>query len=37
MWEQVLAIHTDRHRQLVEWADGTKANHVIREHLLAAG
>ncbi|WP_460806127.1 hypothetical protein [Micromonospora zhanjiangensis] len=35
MWEQVLAIHTDRHRQLVEWADDTKADHVIREHLLA--
>ncbi|MGS2619878.1 hypothetical protein ACVCAH_36185 [Micromonospora sp. LZ34] len=34
MWEQVLAIHTDRHRQLVELADGTKADHVIREHLL---
>ncbi|WP_170215186.1 hypothetical protein [Micromonospora aurantiaca] len=35
MWEQVLAIHTDRHRQLVEWADDTRADHVIREHLLA--
>ncbi|MEV0006484.1 hypothetical protein AB0H28_29990, partial [Micromonospora sp. NPDC050980] len=34
MWEQVLTVHTDRHRQLLEWADGTKADGVIRAHLL---
>ncbi|MFE2595641.1 hypothetical protein ACFXCZ_03910 [Streptomyces sp. NPDC059396] len=34
MWERVVAVHTTRHRQLLEWAEGSRAEHIIRRHLL---
>ncbi|MFG2680783.1 hypothetical protein [Streptomyces sp. NPDC048392] len=34
MWEAITRVHIDRHRQLVEWAQGTRASHYIRKHLL---
>ena len=34
MWEAITRVHTDRHRQLIEWAQGTRASHYIRKHLL---
>ncbi|GAA2215948.1 hypothetical protein GCM10009850_114160 [Nonomuraea monospora] len=36
MWGRVVELHTDRHRQLVEWAQGSRAFGVIRDHLLGA-
>lgn len=34
MWEQVVSTHTTRHRQLVAWATESRADHIIRHHLL---
>ncbi|MFE6397510.1 hypothetical protein [Streptomyces alboflavus] len=34
MWEHVVTRHTRRHRQLVVWAEGGIADHIIRRHLL---
>ncbi|GGN18726.1 hypothetical protein FHR83_004040 [Actinoplanes campanulatus] len=35
MWERLLAVHSSRHRWLVEWARGTKTYSTIRESLLS--
>ncbi|MBD0710263.1 MULTISPECIES: hypothetical protein [unclassified Streptomyces] len=34
LWGQVLGRHTDRHRSVVEWAEGTEAERVVRDQLL---
>ncbi|MFC9186211.1 hypothetical protein [Streptomyces cyaneofuscatus] len=36
MWRQILERHPDRHRNLVEWADGTDAERAIHHQLLGS-
>ncbi|MEU4152941.1 hypothetical protein [Streptomyces sp. NPDC026659] len=36
MWEQLVTLHTRRHRHLVEWAPDDSTKRVIRDHLLGA-
>ncbi|MEW5352775.1 hypothetical protein [Streptomyces sp. 16-176A] len=36
MWRGVLELHPSRHRQLVEWGDGTDAERTIRNELLGS-
>ncbi|MEW2134101.1 hypothetical protein [Streptomyces sp. NPDC005435] len=36
MWEQLVTLHTRRHRHLVAWAPDDFTKHVIRDHLLGA-
>lgn len=34
VWEQVVTVHTSRHRQLIDWAPGNRSRTAIRDHLL---
>uniref|UniRef100_A0AAU2V1A6 Zorya protein ZorC EH domain-containing protein n=1 Tax=Streptomyces sp. NBC_00003 TaxID=2903608 RepID=A0AAU2V1A6_9ACTN len=36
MWREILKLHPRRHRELVEWADGTDAERTIRDELLGS-
>ncbi|MGW3820578.1 hypothetical protein [Streptomyces sp. NPDC005046] len=36
MWRQILARHPERHRELVQWADGTDAKWTVRNELLGS-
>ncbi|ONI51727.1 hypothetical protein STIB_39480 [Streptomyces sp. IB2014 011-1] len=36
MWRQILERHPDRHRNFVEWADGTDAERAIHDQLLGS-
>ncbi|WP_395366605.1 hypothetical protein ACHGLA_35095 [Streptomyces sp. YH02] len=36
MWRQILERQPDRHRELVEWADGTDAERTIHDQLLGS-
>lgn len=34
MWEQIVTVHTSRHRQLIGWAPDKRSRTTIRDHLL---
>ncbi|WP_327138187.1 hypothetical protein OG585_47040 (plasmid) [Streptomyces sp. NBC_01340] len=36
MWRQILQRHPERHRELVQWADGTDAKWTVRNELLGS-
>ncbi len=36
MWRRILERHPDRHRECVEWADGTDAGRTVRDELLGS-
>ncbi|MFD9285350.1 hypothetical protein ACFWD7_50555 [Streptomyces mirabilis] len=36
MWRQILERHPERHRELVQWADGTDAKWTVRNELLGS-
>jgi hypothetical protein len=36
MWRQILKRHPERHRELVQWADGTDAKWTVRNELLGS-
>ncbi|MET7898177.1 hypothetical protein [Streptomyces mirabilis] len=36
MWRQILGRHPERHRELVQWADGTDAKWTVRNELLGS-
>ncbi|MEU0404136.1 hypothetical protein ABZ318_28720 [Streptomyces sp. NPDC006197] len=36
MWAGVVSVHTGRHRELLEWSEGSRANRAIRECMLGS-